>query len=209
VPPFFIARYETTQAQWRRLTGTNPNRLRAGAIVADRVITGTHPVENLSWLDARRGLAVAGLSLPSEVQWEYAARAGATTPWYTGHDAAELAAAANLADQAARSGLGIDGDRVEQWDDGFAAHAPVGSLRANHFGLYDALGNVWEWCANAYATDGTVQQASASKAWQRAGRGGAFECKADMARVSYRNLAAPDARGQTLGVRATLELTRR
>ena len=208
VAPFFIARYETTQAQWRRLTGRNPSLLRAGDTIGPRVVTATHPVENVTWLDARRALARAGLGLPDEAEWEYAARGGTTAPWYTGDVPEALALAANLADATAHAVLGVTS--VEAWRDGFATHGPVGSLQANPFGLHDVIGNVWEWCGNSYrdprfAPDQTRDGVARADG---AGRGGAYDCLAKHARVSYRNRAEFEARGGALGVRATLSWTR-
>jgi formylglycine-generating enzyme required for sulfatase activity len=117
-----------------------------------------HPVLMISWNDAEafcRWLSEKEgrvYRLPTEAEWEYAARGGTRTSWWTGDDPRDLAAAANVADAAL-------GDRVpkaawaEDWHDGFPFLAPVGSFEANPFGLYDMTGNVWEWCLDWYRSD--------------------------------------------------------
>ncbi len=157
VAPFFMGKYEVTQAQWRAVAGLpkvnidlNPN---PSYFKGDDL-----PVENVSWYGAVE--ACARLSrltgrdyrLPSEAEWEYACRAGTTTPFYFGET--------------------ITSDLVN-YDGSVYGAAPkgiyrqkttsVGSFPPNSFGLYDMHGNVWEWCAdpwhgnyNGAPTDGSV-----------------------------------------------------
>ncbi len=117
-----------------------------------------HPVLMISWSDAEafcRWLSEKEgrtYRLPTEAEWEYAARAGTTTPWWTGEDPGALAGAANTADAALRSRV-PKASWTAEWDDGFPFLAPVGSFAANPFGLYDMTGNVWEWCHDWYRSD--------------------------------------------------------
>ncbi len=145
--PYFLAKHELTQGQWRRATGTNPSTYVAGAVwFGQPAVTELHPVEQVSWHEALTVLRHMALTLPSEMQWEYAARAGTDWPWWTGDAAESLAGAANLADRSCQAWAGPRGWPSADWvDDGWVTHAPVGSYRANPFGLHDMLGNLFEW----------------------------------------------------------------
>jgi serine/threonine protein kinase/formylglycine-generating enzyme required for sulfatase activity len=144
VEPFFISKYEITQGQWSRIAGSNPSHWTSKA---------TLPVEQISWTDCARALPLTGLALPTETQWEYAARAGTTTPWWTGSSAENAQISGNL----------LSGQTV-----------PVGRYQPNSFGLHDTIGNVWEWCNDATVPDHTTIVAEpGSPARARIFRGGA------------------------------------
>ena len=112
------------------------------------------PVVAVSWFDANaycRWLSQEHGSryrLPTEAEWEYAARAGSTTQFFTGEDYQSLEGFANLPN-----------DYVD-WDDGFNTIAPVGQFRPNDFQLHDMHGNVWEWCQDTYLSTFYRSQAS-------------------------------------------------
>jgi formylglycine-generating enzyme required for sulfatase activity len=150
VGAFYLSKYEMTQGQWERATGVNPSRYRPPMGDGGRAITLLNPVERVSWDDCERTLRWLGLKLPSEVQWEYAARAGTETEWWTGDDERTLQGAANLADQALERFGGLSAS--VSWDDGHGVHATVGSFRANAFGLHDVIGNVSEWTQDGTPT---------------------------------------------------------
>ncbi len=149
--PFLLSRFEMTQGQWQRHTGSNPSTYGPGSRLLDAERPLQHPVEGVTWADADRVTRELGLTLPTEAQWEHAARAGTTTPWWTGAEPESLAGAADLADDYARTHGGHDAWKYVDWmDDGFTAHAPVGSYAANAFGLHDVIGNVSEWCLDTW-----------------------------------------------------------
>jgi len=152
--PFFVSKYEMTQAQWERATGDNPSYYAPGhPAVAD----ATHPVEQVSWAAADEVLRRLGLRLPTGAQWEYAARAGLASPWWAGTAAGPVLGCVNVADRNALAAMGREAgidDFDEDYDDGWAAHAPVDALAPNPFGLHHVIGNLWEWCADlAYDYD--------------------------------------------------------
>ncbi len=147
--PFFLSEYEMTQAQWSRLFGTTPSLLKAGKHVGRVMVTSRHPVESISYQETQDGLRRFSLEIPTEVQWEYACRAGTTSSWWCGDDLKSLPGLANFADIRL---LEYDEreDAQESLDDGFPVHAPIGSLRPNRFGLHEFTGNVSEWVRDWY-----------------------------------------------------------
>ena len=207
--PFFLAKFETTQAQWQRVTGDNPSvHTERSDHVDERA--PRHPVESVDWFTARTVAFKVGLALPTEAQWEYAARAGTATPWYTGATVAALLRppAGNLADARSAAALGTQGwASTPGLDDGFVMHAPVGSFAPNAHGLHDMLGNVAEWCADEYvgytvpaAVDTGARPLTASPKTAMY-RGGAFDQPAQEARSANRAGGPPTRRHFALGVR--------
>ena len=182
---FFLSKYELTQAQWQRATGSNPSLHAPDS----GPYTGRHPVERVSWLDCAEVLDRLGLQLPTEEQWEYGARGGTDTPWWTGADVASLQGAANVADASAREVHGVKWQYDVVLRDGRAEHAPVGSYRANPHGLHDVHGNVFEWCRGGAAGEPQPY------------RGGSFRYPARWGRSSNREFLAPSHAYDNLGVR--------
>lgn len=130
--PYYIGKYEVTQSQYRRVVGTNPSVF-AGSLVKDDA--DRHPVDNVTWDDAKCFVdrlnaldSSAHYRLPSEFEWEYAARAGA-------NDEPTWALIRNTA--------------WEQDVDKGTTHM-VGGKKPNAWGLHDLLGNVWEWVDDFY-----------------------------------------------------------
>lgn len=144
--PFFLSKYELTQRQWTFLTGERPSEAFVGVKQSGQApTTSRHPVEMISWEDANKVMARVGLRLPTSSQWEYAARANSTTIFFTGDEPASLAGYCNIAD-IAHAQVELRQEALYRvFNDGWPGHAPVGSFRANRFGLHDMVGNVMEW----------------------------------------------------------------
>lgn len=184
--PFFIAKYEMTQSEWTHLTARNPSFLK------HEERAGMLPVKNISWEECSQWLPRAGLQLPTESQWEYAARAGTSTPWWTGSKEDSTAAGGNT---------------------GSGSIDAIGAHSANPFGLHDTIGNVWEWCQDDYReyeskpSNGDVVETVPAGSATRVFRGGGCFYGATYARSAFRNDFAPGFRGDLLGVRPAKVIT--
>lgn len=187
---FFISKYPMTQGQWRRITGRNPSISRPSHGNWSNPVSLLHPVENLSWFMCDRVLRRLGLALPTEAQWEYAARGGTSTVWWSGDDEGSLDGAGKLSE---------------------ITHSPVGRSMANPFGLHDLVGGVWEWCKDSFGGyESPVQEAdgerNVSSRRLRAQRGGSFLNTASSARSANRLSGPPGSRIIDLGVRPARRL---
>ena len=156
---FWMGRYEVTQSQWEAVTGgRNPSEyVNCG---------GECPVENVSWDEIQRFIDLLNTAegsskyrLPTEAEWEYAARAGSVADTYAGNLEVLGERNAPLLDEIAwyggNSGVDYDGWDCSGWDEkqypsSRCGPHPVGQKTPNSFGLYDMLGNVWEWVGDRY-----------------------------------------------------------
>jgi formylglycine-generating enzyme required for sulfatase activity len=213
--PFFITKYEMTQAQWERITAGNPSDFGPGGKPPwrsreGRRIDRCHPVEQTTWAQCRRVLGRLGLALPTETQWEYAARGATSTPWWTGSQKESVSGAANLKDSYMRRTGGSGTPPFEEWlDDGYTMHAPVDALLPNGFGLHHVMGNVWEWCDGAYAPYGPSAGAQSPfrvDDVRRLLRGGAFNSTVIQARSANRMGVAPGTAMNSSGVRPARQI---
>ena len=188
---FFVSKFELTQGQWLLLTGDNPSNWKRSM---ERIVVGpvlSHPVEMVDWVESSKTLSRFGMSLPSNAQWEYAARAGTESIWVTGNQKEGLDTAANLADSSSFDNFVSD----EDLDDGFRIHGPVGSLDPNGFGLHDVIGNVREWCNEGYWRKDSEQKSV---------RGGGWESLPLQARTSARDTEFAASFFGDLGVRPVI-----
>jgi len=160
---FWMGKYEVTIAQFQRFRPDyDRGKSREGEIPGDN-----WPVVMVSWEDAKAfcawlsGKSGKTIEIPSEAQWEYACRAGTKTERYWGDDEASMGRYANVRDRAWKAkfpdvvyqpseGGVLEENMTASTDDGHAFPAPVGSYRPNAFGMYDMIGNVWEWCQDYY-----------------------------------------------------------
>ena len=185
---FYIGRTGVTQAQWNAVMGDNHSSFKGGAM----------PVAQVSWIDAMEfcrklnemGLAFAGwtFTLPTEAQWEYAARGGKKSKGY------KFAGGDTIGDVA--------------WyceNSGDKTH-PVAKRQSNELGLYDMSGNVWEWCRDWYEKGYAVnpETLEGNSGLGRVARGGGWDSSDRGCRSALRLCLAPGHRSDTLGFRLVL-----
>jgi len=177
--PFYIGKYEVTQEQWTKVMGSNPSNFKGRS----------NPVEKVSWNDAQQFIEelnkmekTTSYRLPTEAEWEYAARAGSDGQYCFGDDEEQL-------DQYAWYNKNSDNK-----------HHPVGTKRPNAWGLYDMHGNVIEMVQDLYDKDyykNSPKQdpQGPSSGTQRVLRGGSWAFAAFQARLACRCADVPDNRG--------------
>ncbi len=164
---YYIGKYEVTQAQWEAVMGSNPSEFKGDNL----------PVERVSWEDIQKFIAKLNQKtgktyrLPTEAEWEYAARGGNKSQGYKYAGSNEIGEVA--------------------WynvNSGDATH-PVGQKQPNELGLYDMTGNVWEWCQDwygAYSSGSRTNPTGPASGSSRVLRGGSWSSSARDCRVSYR-----------------------
>ena len=172
---FYISRYEVTQAQWTAVAGTNPS-FHQGSSWPN---AASRPVEQVSWNDIQSFASQTGLRLPTEAEWEYACRSGASTAF---HGVAGAPGGTN------------DDSRVTDigWCNVNATSTlPVGLKSANGFGLHDMSGNVTEFVSDwyggsYYASSPASDPQGPTTGSNKVARGGAFSSNSGQVRTSYR-----------------------
>lgn len=209
---FQFARHEVTQGLWKAVMGENPAYFKAG---------DDHPVEMVSWHDVQQFLqrlnTLTGKQyrLPTEAEWEYAARAGSAEPfwWEMSREKGLFRAAEYVSHENANYGKieccsGYATGR-DQWE----FTAPVGSFEASKYGVYDGRGNVWEWVQDCY-TDSYAQLPTDGSAWEqgdckyRVFRGGSWDNGPLKLRAANRSWDEPSYRFNGLGFRLAHSLAR-
>ena len=196
--PFDLMATEVTvtqYAQFGRATGYPPPRR------PDFRQEQDHPIVLVSWNDASAFCEWAGGRLPTEAEWEYAARAGRDATIYGWGD--ELSRErANFGTEECCRGAVARGDR---WFN----TAPVGSLPANDFGLYDMVGNVWEWVADWYGdypSEAAADPRGADSGAGRVARGGSWLNFPAALRVSVRLMFAQAGQTSNIGTRCARDV---
>ena len=146
--------------------------------------------------------------LPTEAEWEYAARAGSQKARFWGDGTEQACRYANVADRARRAVIwqNVEPSRFFNCDDGYAFTSPVGSFLPNAFGLHDMLGNVWEWTADTWHSNYDYAPDDGS-AWMTGGavervvRGGSWNCHSPFFRAGVRNSVPRGNRDVRVGFR--------
>lgn len=175
--------------------------------------TDEHPVVDVDfndafaycqWLSKRDARTYR---LPTEAEWEYASRAGASTAWFWGDDPADGAGRLNALDESARQTFTLF--PPFPWNDGFIHTSPVTQFRANDWGVRDALGNVLQWCSDWFAdyptAATTIDPQGPPTGTQRCLRGGAFVYGPKHTRNAFRGRNDPTFRNFYIGFRVVRE----
>ena len=180
IKPFKMSKYEITFAQYDAFCDAT-GRQKPDDEGWGR---GNRPVINVSWYDAKAFAEWMGCKLPTEEQWEYACRAGTTTPFNTGDNLTTNQANYNGNYSYKNYPKGIFRGKT----------LPVGSFAPNTWGLYDMHGNVWEWCNDWYNGDYTNQTNTKDTlvAFCKVFHGGSWNLYAKYCRSAYRNYIRPD-----------------
>ena len=182
---YYIGKYEVTQALWKIVMGSNPSNFKGDDL----------PVEKVSWDDCQDFIsklnAMTGkrFRLPSEAEWEYAARGGKKSRGYQ------------------YSGSNTLGDVAWFWNNSDQSIHPVGTKLPNELGAFDMTGNVWEWCQdwfNRYSSSPQTNPTGAVSGSCRVYRGGSLCYPAGYCRCSCRFDGTPDFRNGDLGLRLVL-----
>ena len=185
VDDFYLGKYEVTQRQWEIVMGNNPSRFKGR----------DHPVEQVSWNDVQQFISRLNeqsgqkFRLPTEAEWEYAARSGGRREKYAG-----------------TSQEGELGQYAWYFVNSGSQTHPVGEKRPNGLGLYDMSGNVWEWCAdwygeNSYQGSPINNPEGPFNGSYRVLRGGSWFNDPGNLRVGYRYCFSPAYRAGTIGFR--------
>ncbi|MFN6513882.1 MAG: SUMF1/EgtB/PvdO family nonheme iron enzyme [Nostoc sp. CreGUA01] len=201
VPRFFMGKYEITQVQYQAIMGSNPSYFHSNG--------ANRPVEFVSWNDAVEFCQKLSQKtkrtyrLPSEAEWEYACRAGTTTPFYFGETIITDLVNYNGNYTYASAPKGENRKQT----------TPVGGFLPNAFGLYDMHGNLWEWCQDYYHENYNGAPIDGS-AWLTGGdssyrlvRGGSWISNPEKCRCGNRNSNTHGVHGSSIGFRVVSVLT--
>jgi len=210
--PFYMGKYEVTNAQFRKFDPAHKS-----GTFEDQTLSGPdQPAVYVIFNKADAFCKWAGLSLPTEAQWEYACRAGGTARFWWGDAEKDAGRYANVADQQADRNwqqrfIPVGFARFFPTDDGHVASAPVGSYEPNPFALHDMIGNAWEWCADRfdpyyYRTSPPTDPPGPDKGARRTLRGGGWISPPANARSATRYGDMPHIDNCAVGLRVVLNI---
>jgi len=188
VDDFYMSKYEVTQKQWNILMGRDFSYFNGNS----------RPVERITWYESQRFIrqlndrSGKAYRLPTEAEWEYAARSGGEDEQYAGTSEEKS----------------LPGFAWHQFNSNRQTHM-VGVKKPNRLGLHDMSGNVWEWCSdwyddNYYAKSQSNNPQGPGNGFYRVIRGGEWELPSGLARTTYREAAKPDTRRNDIGFRLAL-----
>lgn len=188
---FFVSKFLITQEQYEAVMSINPAHFRH---------ENNLPVENVDWFAAKQfcqkltKISQKKIRLPSETEWEYFCRAGSTSDYFFGDDEKLLADYAWFE---------LNSDEKTH---------PVGLKKPNNWGLFDVVGNVWEWCEDVwkgnytdFPADGSANYGNIEKQHRRTTRGGSFAMDSFRCRSTYRSFDWNDTAIEKLGFRIVME----
>ena len=182
---YYMGKYEVTQALWQAVMGSNPSKFKGDDL----------PVEQVSWNNCQEFISKLNsmtdrkFRLPTEAEWEYAARGGKKSRGYQYSGSNSISDVAWYTDNSGRK-----------------TH-PVGTKQSNELGLYDMAGNVWEWCQDwydSYVSSSQTNPTGVVLGWSRVYRGGGWNNFPSSCRSSYRSYNEPYSRYIGLGFRLVL-----
>ena len=182
---YYICKYEVTQVLWRAVMGSNPSNFKGNNL----------PVENVSWYDCQtfikrlNSYTGRNFRLPTEAEWEFAARGGNNSRHYK------------------YSGSNYIGDVAWYTDNSGCRTHPVGTKQTNELGLYDMSGNVWEWCSDWFGSYSSYSQSNPTgpnSGSFRVHRGGFWRYNARYCRTPERSSKTPDYCVNYIGLRLVL-----
>ncbi|MCA9484616.1 MAG: formylglycine-generating enzyme family protein [Nitrospina sp.] len=180
--PVFIGKHEVTQAEYERVTGTNPSGFKGADL----------PVEQVTWFEAWTYCRKTGGRLPTEAEWEYAARGGTTTDYFWGDE--------------------FETGRTWNEENSQETTHPVGAKPGNGFGLHDTSGNVWEWVADWYDKHYYERSPLENPPGPEAGeekviRGGSWYSSGSHQMSATRYWAEPATRNSNFGFRCVKDIS--